>query len=182
MKKFPQLLGLIVASSALLFTACAKKPVRGPETAAPTGNNGINPDSVAVTPQATDVGNTSLAPRDGDLGDQVRNVVEPVYFEFDRSAVAAKERPKIDAAVKYLKDNPTKRMLLEGHCDWRGTAEYNLGLGDHRATAVRKYLEQLGIETSRLEILSKGSQDAKQGGTAADWAKDRRVEFVVLNK
>ncbi|HEY4302085.1 MAG TPA: OmpA family protein [Candidatus Didemnitutus sp.] len=189
MKKFPKLLGLIVASGALFFTACSKKPMRGPETAMPTGNTGINPDSVAVQPQATDIApGTNLEARNlppGVTEDDVgfRGMMgDPVYFDFDQAAVSSKERPKLIAAVKYMKDNPDKRVLLEGHCDWRGTTEYNLGLGDRRATTVRRYLEQLGIDTKRLEILSKGSQDAKQTGTKEDWAKDRRVDFIVLKK
>jgi len=188
MKKFSNLLGIVLAVSALLFTACAKKPVRGPETAAQTGPTTINPNDVAVAPTGADVApGTNLEHRDlppGATEDEftIRGLMESVYFQFDRSAVEGKEKAKVDAAVKWLKENADKRMLLEGHCDWRGTAEYNLGLGDRRANAVKKYLETLGIDPKRLEILSKGSTDAKQQGTAADWAKDRRVDFVVLKK
>jgi len=187
MKKLPKLVGLIVASSALLFTACTKKPVRSEEPAAPTGPTAVNPDQIA-TPSTEVAPGTTLEQREplppGATEDDIgyRGLMESVYFEFDRSAVEGKEKPKIQAALKYLTDHPEKHILLEGHCDWRGTAEYNLGLGDRRATAVRKYLEQLGVDPKRLEILSKGSQDAKQTGTAADWAKDRRVDFVVLKK
>jgi peptidoglycan-associated lipoprotein len=67
-------------------------------------------------------------------------LLQPVYFGLDRAAVAAPERPKLQAAIKWLADNPTNRLVLVGHCDWRGTAEYNLGLGDRRANAVKQYL------------------------------------------
>jgi len=67
-------------------------------------------------------------------------------------------------------------MMLEGHCDWRGTAEYNLALGDRRAAAVKKYLLTLGVNADKVDTLSKGSEDAKKG----DDAHDRRVEFVVV--
>jgi peptidoglycan-associated lipoprotein len=190
MKKFPQVLALTLVAGALFMTACAKKPVRTEQTAAQTGptETTINPNDVAVPGNAQDVApGTQLEHRNlppGATEDEftIRGLMESVYFDFDRSAVTAKEKPKVDAAVKWLKENADKRMLLEGHCDWRGTAEYNLGLGDRRATAVRKYLEQLGVDPKRLEILSKGSTDAKQQGTSADWAKDRRVDFVVLKK
>jgi peptidoglycan-associated lipoprotein len=72
--------------------------------------------------------------------------------------------------------------VLVGHCDWRGTAEYNLGLGDRRANAVRAFLISKGADSRRLETLSKGSTDAKQGGGDAEWQKDRRVDFVELKR
>jgi len=96
--------------------------------------------------------------------------------------VAGPERPKLDAAIKWLAANPEKNLVLIGHCDWRGTAEYNLGLGDRRANAVKRYLESFGADSKRLETLSKGSTDAKQGGSESDWAKQRRVDFVELKK
>ncbi len=187
MKNFSKLLGLTLALSVLLFSACAKKPVRSEPAATVMGptpsNNSINPEAVAVGPDVAP--GTILEVRDPNIIEDentIRGLLPAVNFAFDRSAVDAKERPKIEAAVKYLKDNPDKRILLEGHCDWRGTAEYNLGLGDHRANAVRRYLESLGIDAKRLETLSKGSTEAKQGGVAADWDKDRRTDFVILKK
>lgn len=185
MKNLSKILGLTLALSALLFTACAKKPVRPDPGATSMGSsdNSVDPMAVAV---ASDVApGTNLQTRDPNILEDentIRGLLQPVNFAFDRSAVDSRERPKVEAAVKYLKENPNMRMLLEGHCDWRGTAEYNLGLGDRRATAVLRYLESLGIDSKRLETLSKGSIDAKQGGAAADWDKDRRTDFVVLKK
>jgi peptidoglycan-associated lipoprotein len=71
--------------------------------------------------------------------------------------------------------------LLEGHCDWRGTAEYNLGLGDRRANAAKKYLLSLGVAADRLESVSKGSLEASKNADDATMAKDRRVDLVVVN-
>jgi peptidoglycan-associated lipoprotein len=182
MKNISKLLGLSLAAVALLLSACAKKPIRpnpmttavGPGSAgdlAPQGMGDLTADPL-----------TDLETRGaGEMSGQT-SVVEPVYFGLDRAAVALNERAKIEAAVKWLQDNPTKNLVLVGHCDWRGTAEYNLGLGDRRSNAVKRYLESLGVSASRLETLSKGSTDAKQGGTDAEWAKDRRVDFVELTK
>ncbi len=185
MKNLKKLATLALAASVLLLAACSKKPVRDPNAGMMGDNTTINPDSVAVTDDAAP--GTSLEARNlppGVTEDEftIRGLLQAVYFDFDRSAVKAAERPKVEAAVKWLNENPDKRMLLEGHCDWRGTAEYNLGLGDRRANAVKRYVESLGIPASRLEILSKGSVDAKQTGGDAEWAKDRRVEFVILKK
>jgi peptidoglycan-associated lipoprotein len=177
MKHVSKSLGLVLVAAALFLSACAKKPVRsGTPDNTMTGPS-INPDSIAVAPD------TSLVARDpGTVPDANKSVVEPIYFALDRAAVAPAERPKLQAALKWLADNPTKSLVLVGHCDWRGTAEYNLGLGDRRANSVKRYLESLGADAKRLETLSKGSTDAKQGGGESEWAKDRRVDFVELVK
>jgi peptidoglycan-associated lipoprotein len=182
MKHFTKFLGITFAAVALLLSACAKKPVRpDPTTTAmgpQTNNSGINPEAVALPGE-----NINLEQRTGGTPDEAnKSVVEPIYFALDRSAVAPAERPKLQNALKWLKDNPDKSLVLVGHCDWRGTAEYNLGLGDRRANAVKRYLESLGADGKRLETLSKGSTEAKQSGGEAEWAKDRRVDFIELRK
>lgn len=185
MSILPKPLVLILAAAALLaLTGCPKKPDRsaGPDDT----QYGTTEDTTVMPVDLIADQDTTLQQREPlpagwtEDGAFYRGVMESVYFDFDRAAVAPRERPKIDAAVKWMKENPEKRVVLEGHCDWRGTAEYNLGLGDRRATAVRKYLESLGIDTKRLEIISKGDIDAKESGTESEWAKDRRVDFLVL--
>lgn len=174
MTKLSQVLGLSLAISSLLLTACSKKPNRNPLDA--TSMETIDPNAEAVAPD------TTLTTRDSGTPDETQSVVEPIYFALDRAAVPPAERPKLQAAVKWLADNPGQNLVLSGHCDWRGTAEYNLGLGDRRATAVKKFLQSMGVDGSRLETLSKGSTDAKQSGGEAEWSKDRRVDFIVLKK
>jgi peptidoglycan-associated lipoprotein len=182
MKNVSKLIGLALAAAALFLSACTKKPVRSTADATQTGpsSNTINPESLAVAGD-----NVNLTARDanaGTLENETQSVVEPVHFALDRFAVAPAERPKIEAAKKWLADNPDKSLVLVGHCDWRGTAEYNLGLGDRRANSVKRYLESLGADPKRLETLSKGSTDAKQAGGESEWAKDRRVDFIVLKR
>lgn len=180
MKNFSKLLGLTLALSALVLSGCKKKPVRDGSTLPATGpSNTIDPNAVAFTDDA----NTQLTKRTDDKPvNENTSVVDAVYFGLDRAAVAPAERPKLDAAIKWLKDNPEKSLVLVGHCDWRGTAEYNLGLGDRRANSVKRFLESLGGDPKRLETLSKGSTDAKQGGGEGEWGKDRRVDFIELRK
>lgn len=182
MKNVFKLLALTLALSALIFSGCKKKPVRDQSVLPPTGpSNAIDPYAVAV--QENPLG--TLETRDPNAGKPVnenQSVVDPVYFALDRAAVAAPERPKLEAALKWLGANPEKSLVLVGHCDWRGTAEYNLGLGDRRANSVKRYLESLGADPKRLETLSKGSTEAKQTGGESEWQKDRRVDFVELKK
>ena len=97
------------------------------------------------------------------------------------SAIKASERSKLQEAANYLSQHPEHRILLEGHCDWRGTAEYNLGLGDRRANAAKRYLATL-TSADKIETLSKGSLDAAQNGDDEARARDRRVEIVILKK
>lgn len=181
MKNLQKFFSLTLAGVVLLLSACSKKPTRDPNAGQMGTDIASQPIDLTADP-LSGLEARNLPPGVTEDEFTIRNLMEAVYFDLDRSAVAPKERPKIEAAVKYLRENPDKRMLLEGHCDWRGTAEYNLGLGDRRANAVKKYLESLGIDSKRLEVLSKGSTAATQTGGEAQWAKDRRVDFVVLKQ
>ena len=176
----------ILVSAMVAFAGCAKKPKRPDPSATVLGQQGgagINP--LDANFGAVDASAAGLQQRpDGviETDDQIRNLIQPVYFDYDRSAVKESERTKLQAAKEYLDKNPQHRVLLEGHCDWRGTAEYNLGLGDRRAGSSRKYLETLGVTGAKIETLSKGDLDAKENATDEEASKDRRVDIVILKK
>jgi peptidoglycan-associated lipoprotein len=179
MKLFSSKLTFVLIGAAVLLAGCPKKPRPSPDQTVLSGNQG------AVPPTAVDAGGppTGLVPNDttGDkFANAERGILPTVYFDFDRSGIKQSERPKLEQAAKWLADNKGKRVLLEGHCDWRGTAEYNLGLGDRRANAVKEYLQKLGVDVTRLEVVSKGDLDAKEHGTESEMSKDRRVELAVL--
>jgi peptidoglycan-associated lipoprotein len=185
MKLASKSLCIIAASAAALLAGCSKKPVRpDPSSTAlgPTsGGTGLTPTDVSTTADA----NSTLTTRDPNIledANTIRGLLQPVYFDFDRSNVKASERPKLQAAKDYLDKNPQYRLLVEGHCDWHGTAEYNLGLGDRRANESKKYLIQLGVPADKIETLSKGSEEAKKDADDATRAKDRRDELVILKK
>jgi peptidoglycan-associated lipoprotein len=185
MKLASKSLCIIAASAAALLAGCSKKPVRpDPSSTAlgPTGGGtGLTPTDVNTTADA----NSTLTNRDPNIledANTIRGLLQPVYFDFDRSSVKAAERPKLQAAKDYLDKNPQYRLLVEGHCDWHGTSEYNLGLGDRRANESKKYLIQLGVPADKIETLSKGSEEAKKNADDATAAKDRRDELVVLKK
>jgi peptidoglycan-associated lipoprotein len=183
MKLVSKKLSLIIASAALVLAGCSKKPERpNPSSTlglAPGGDNIAPPPRDLVTDQ-----NSLLAPRDefDPLTGQNRTALagNTVYFDFDQSAIKASEREKLKTAKDYLDKNAGQRLLLEGHADWRGTAEYNLGLGDRRANAVKKYLLSIGLPADRVETVSKGSLEAKPNADASTMEKDRRVDLVVL--
>jgi peptidoglycan-associated lipoprotein len=165
----------------VIFAGCTKKPRPTPADTTPVGG------AVAPVPldNLTDQSAGGLQQRpDGVIedADTIRNLLQPVYFDFDRSAVKPDQTANITAAADYLKKTPQYRMLLEGHCDWRGTAEYNLALGDRRAQAVMKLMSSLGVSADKLQVLSKGSLGATEKGTADQMSKERKVEFVILKK
>jgi len=118
-----------------------------------------------------------------DMGGAGQDVVESIYFGFDSSSVPEDERPKLEAAADYLRNNPGARLIAEGHTDAIGTSEYNNALSDRRAQSVKSYLEQLGIAGDRVEILALGEieadQSAEKGSEAA--RQDRRVDLIAIN-
>lgn len=106
-----------------------------------------------------------------------------VYFDLDSYDIRPDAKPLLAEAAKVLRQFPQVSLRLEGHCDERGTAEYNLALGERRANAVREYLVSQGVERARLVAVSFGKErPAGQGHDEAAWAKNRRVEFRAEGK
>ena len=105
-----------------------------------------------------------------------------VYFDFDRSAIRQSEQSKLDAVATYLKNTPNVQLLVEGHCDERGTEEYNRSLGERRAISAREYLLQKhGLSSERVTTASFGEdKPASNEKTEEGFARNRRAEFVIL--
>jgi peptidoglycan-associated lipoprotein len=177
---------LVIASAALLLAGCNKKPKRPDpsQTALGQAAGGDINRPVDVTP-AVDPTAGGLTQRDPNIiedANSIRGMFQPVFFDFDKSNIKESERAKLQDAAKYLKDHADQRLLLEGHCDWRGTAEYNLSLGDRRAASAKKYLTGIGVAADKSEANSKGSLEASKNADDATMAKDRRVDIVILKK
>ena len=102
-----------------------------------------------------------------------------VYFGFDTDELAPEELAKLDKAVNYLARQPQLGLIVEGHCDQRGTEEYNRALGDRRANSIRSYLVNAGIEDGRIKTVSYGEdRPAVEGSGEAVWSKNRRGVLV----
>lgn len=113
-------------------------------------------------------------------GTEHRGLFAPVYFAYDSSQVDGGERAKVEAVAQNLKQNPSIAVIIEGHCDERGSNEYNLALGERRAQAIRTYLIGLGIGAERIQTKSYGEEmPAVQGDNESAWAANRRGEFVI---
>ncbi|HEX7520014.1 MAG TPA: peptidoglycan-associated lipoprotein Pal, partial [Candidatus Deferrimicrobium sp.] len=105
---------------------------------------------------------------------------DDVRFDFDKSVVKEDGRRTCQVVGDYLKKNPGAKLLIEGHCDERGTSEYNLALGERRAAAVMTYLVSLGVSKAGLSTVSFGKEKPLDPGQNEEaWAKNRRAHFVL---
>ncbi len=110
-------------------------------------------------------------------------ILKRIFFDFDKANIRPDMEPVLSANAEWLKKHPSVIILIEGHCDERGTVEYNLALGERRAKAARDYLISLGIDPSRIKIVSYGkSKPLDPGHNESAWAKNRRCEFRIISK
>ncbi len=179
-----KIIGLL--SVLLLVSACETTPEDvgetegGGATQAPVAENGNGPTGVeqqAVTGQSQQ---PSTGPTPGTQEDLVYNVGDRVFFDFDKYDIKDAARGTLDRQAAWLRANPSVTVTVEGHCDERGTREYNLALGERRAQAVVDYLVSLGIDANRVSTISYGKERPEQvGHTEAAWAQNRRGVAVV---
>jgi peptidoglycan-associated lipoprotein len=183
-----------VASAVVLATtlsACAKKkppvakPTTPPSGTSSTGNRPPQPPTPVNEPQQVPVepsGADALSSRD--LDDINKNSpFQPLFFGYDQAEVTPEGQQVLNANAEILKKYPTWIITIEGHSDERGTAEYNLALGERRALAARNYLVSLGIPADRLRTVSYGKEFPFDPGHTEDaFSKNRRAHFVVTSK
>ena len=132
-----------------------------------------------------DRGELSWLPKRPPLGMRFENTnsLQTVYFEFDKYSLTKRARTALEANAEWLRANPEVFARIEGHCDERGTVEYNLALGQRRANAARDYLISLGMGSAQVSTVSYGEErplDPRQ--TEEAWAKNRRCHFVILKR
>jgi peptidoglycan-associated lipoprotein len=175
MRKIVTLLMLVAALGSV---ACAsKKPKEAPPSS--TDSSSTNADtSGAESANAGAVGadDEAAGPQGGLLAKRV------IYFDFDSSEIKGEGTDIVAAHAKYLAGHPNSRIRLEGNTDDRGSREYNIGLGERRAQAVKRALLLQGASEPQLATVSYGAErPAVVGNDEAAWAKNRRVEVVYLN-
>lgn len=107
-------------------------------------------------------------------------LTEDIFFDFDSFAILPEAQDVLSTKAEWLQNNPDVSVTIEGHCDERGTIEYNLALGDRRAQSAKDFLVNLGIAKSRLNTISYGEERPIAPGSDEDaWAKNRRAHFVI---
>ena len=177
----------------LVISGCAKKkppvarPMPPPTATAGAGNSTAPPppprpiaEPVVVPPEPMRddaIGSKSL----DDLNRE--SPLSPVFFDLDSFDVSPSGQQVLQANAKVLKQFPSWQITIEGHCDERGTAEYNLALGERRALAAKTYLVSLGIPADKVRTVSYGKEfPFDPGHEDAAWAKNRRAHFVITAK
>ena len=172
---------IILATFGLMFTvSCGKQQVvQEPTTTEP-------PPPVETTPAPVAQPEPTLAPEPTPVVSTVDTSAEDrfqsvhIYFEFDSAVLLPQAQNTLRQKAEFLRMNPGYYLVVEGHCDERGTNAYNLALGERRALSARSFLADLGVEETRIETISYGEErplDAYSGEEA--WAKNRRAQFLL---
>ena len=165
---------MLIVLSGLALAGCPKKPNTLPDASNPPEETG------AGTAPSTD---TSVGQSGLDANQQLLQTAKQagtiIYFEYDRAEIKPEFVPIVTAHAKYLNANAANRVRLEGHSDERGSREYNIGLGERRAQAVRRALMLQGVTEAQITTVSYGEErPAVQGSDESAYAKNRRVELV----
>lgn len=168
-----RILALALVTTALFAFGCAKKTTPVQTTPAPPSATQTPPTTPGTTtpPSSTPSGTETPGAQLSDLA--------TVYFALDSSALDEAAQAMLDRNAKLLRDNASWTVTIGGHCDERGTVEYNQALGERRALAVRDYLVAAGVPESRLRAVSYGKEmPALDGHDESAWSKNRRAEFT----
>ena len=190
MRRLP-LLFLVVLAAAVVSAACGPKPAPAPPSP--------NADSIAAAERARQEAQDEAerqrraeeerARRERDSAaerarstEELRNVIASmINFDYDRADIRSGDARSLDYKVAILLANPNVRLRISGHCDERGSDEYNLALGNRRANSAKQYLTSHGIDGGRIETVSFGEErPMAQGHDEASWAQNRRAEFEII--
>lgn len=178
MKQLKFLAVLLFCAGMCLLSGCSSTN-KDNEPMAPYGGGSGDLQSIDAAGGAGGLGSDAFG-RTGNEWSPIEGVKMPViYFAFDQSRIGSSEVPKLETTAKYMKDNSTIGLIIQGNCDERGSHEYNIGLGERRALAVREFLAKLGVQDSRMQTISYGSErPADPGHNEASWMKNRRADLV----
>ncbi|AMS31968.1 hypothetical protein AEM42_05285 [Betaproteobacteria bacterium UKL13-2] len=184
MKKSPPL--ILLAAAAILLAACASKE---PPKDVPVETRTQPTTTTAATPTPMpSTTTTAVAPTTPSAINPLKdpnNILSKriVYFDYDKDTVKSEYQAIVQAHAKYLSENRSRKIRLEGHADERGSREYNMALGQRRADAVRKATNLLGVANERMESVSFGEDKPRvQGSNEEAWSQNRRAEIVYDNE
>lgn len=173
MLKRVSMVSVLLLATALTVSCGSKK--KAPEPAAPVGGA----EGGTMDPNVTSGGAGTFEPGGSDTG-KIQGL-SSVNFDYDSSTLSSDARRKLAENAEWIKSNTNATVQIEGHCDSRGSVEYNLALGERRAKAVKNYLTSLGIDSKRMTIISYGEEKPIATGDTEDaYAKNRRANFVPL--
>ncbi len=167
---------ILFVLSCLLFTSCSQRMVQEEEEGTVGTEEGKGLKGEGVTEDGLDGDRRRVEELRKKEGIQLSNV----YFSFDDFSLSEEAKKTLVEDAAWLMNRPEKKVAIGGHCDERGTGEYNLALGERRANSAKRYLINLGVNASQMSTISYGEEKpADSGHTEEAWAKNRRGEFVV---
>jgi peptidoglycan-associated lipoprotein len=179
---------LPILALTLLLAGCPKRPAMTAATAPPP----VPPAAVApptpaapapIAPAPVAPPTAAPAPPAPPKEYRTNDALKPIFFAFDKSDIRPDDARVLDATAAYLKTNPSQLVLIEGHCDERGTAEYNLALGERRAKSAMNYLVSNGIEAGRITTISYGKERPVCSEHAETcWSRNRNDTFLTKEK
>lgn len=162
----------------LALAGCASKtvsePTAAPVAAAPTATTDLSQQPAALGVESQPVQSGPVADLQAVAG------LERIHFAYNQFTLEDAARATLEQNAIYLRNNSAVKIVIEGHCDERGSDEYNLALGERRALAAKNYLVSLGIAADRMRVISYGEEKPLVAeSNEAAWAKNRRAEFLV---
>lgn len=182
-------LAVVVALISAMFFGCAQRKAVAPESQQPAPSSAAQKSEAKAgeagkgTEKVTEQQMAKVESRDMPSGqaEEVSGMFADIHFDYDKYGIKDEAKPVLKSVADYLIKNGSERVLIEGHCDERGTTEYNLGLGDRRAKSTKDYLVSSGVPSSRIETISYGKERPLcSEHTEECWAKNRRAHFVVM--
>jgi peptidoglycan-associated lipoprotein len=179
-------LAFLLAATLGTSAACKKKPPTTAPGARPVTEEPTRPREERVVPPPptgapTDVESSQL-PADV-AAINARGYLKDAFFDYDKADLRDDARTALSTDAEWLKRYRSIQFLIEGHCDERGTSEYNLALGDRRANAAKEYLVSLGVDASRIKTVSYGKERPFCNESSEDcWQQNRRAHFLVTAK
>ncbi len=164
---------LVLVAGVIVVSGCGKKKIDA-------GDTEVIPGGIELDGNMHEGSMGAISFTDDPNRERVEGVdFSPVQFGYDSDQIAPREMEKVESVAEYLNDNSDTVLVIEGHCDERGSRDYNLSLGDRRALSVRTYLNNLGIDYSRVQTKSFGEESPLDPGhNEAAWRLNRRGEFV----
>ncbi len=173
--KLRSVLILSILAATLTLTSCAsnkKKPVDSLDNTSLDSANVDNGNNSGVSLELN-----------GDSDSNRAGALKTVYFDYSSAAIAGGTRDALNSNAEFLKTNGSVKIQVEGHCDERGSVQFNLALGERRAKSVRDYLVGQGIAANRITIISLGKEKPVSfGHDEESWSKNRRANFLVTEK
>lgn len=166
---------LLIALSLAFVAGCASS---GGTQDGTTDRGATDRGTAGTVAGSGQVGRTGLGTGAGEQDDDRIPQIRTIYFEYDSDTIRSEFEPVLNAHARYLRNNPSRGVTLQGHTDERGTREYNLALSERRADAVRRFLNVQGVSPSQVEIVAYGEErPAARGQNEEAYAQNRRVVF-----